>query len=111
MMLKRVQRESLKNREVILSFDGFSHHRAGIQAVVQTCFMIEDRAVELFLGREMTKDHGFRNAGRQSNLFRGGADKTSLRKQPHGHTQDLQPARIAGHARPVDAASSLIVLS
>jgi hypothetical protein len=64
---------------------------------VQAGLVIEDGAVELLLGGKMAKHHRFRDAGGQGNLFSGGAAKAALRKQAHGHAQDLQAPVLARH--------------
>ncbi len=58
-LFQSMQRQPLENRAVVFPSDGFGDDLAGIHLVVQTGFVIENRAVEFLLGREVLKEHRF----------------------------------------------------
>jgi len=96
--IESIEGDSLKDRAIVFALDRIAHHVQRIHRFVQASFVIEDRAVELFLGSKVTKDHRFRDAGRQGDLFRGGAAEAMLGKKAHRHFQDLQAPVLARHA-------------
>ena len=68
--------------------------------------MVENGGVKLFLGGEVAKDHSLRDARCLRNFLGGGAAKTSLGKETHGHRRiwsgALLPAIRAPGARHVN---------
>jgi len=54
-----MQRQPLEHRAVVFPRDGFCYDLARLHLVVQTGFVIENRAVEFLLGREVLKEHRF----------------------------------------------------
>src|ERR1051326_2584012 len=98
-MIERVERHSLKHAPIVLARNRISHSLTRTNFVVQTGFLIEDGAVQLFLGGEVAKDHRFRHVRRPGDLFRGRTAKAALGKEAHGNAENLQPAFLAGHPR------------
>src|SRR5215217_8568146 len=60
--------------------------------------MIENGRVEFFFGGEVSKDHRFGDSRRVGDFFRRRSSKTPLRKEAHGHRENLELALFAGHA-------------
>ena len=97
MLLQRVERQPFENCSIIFRGHRLGHHQQRVHALVHTCLVIENCAIQLFLGGEMPKYHCLGNAGRRRNFLRRRAAESALRKQAHGHAQNLQPPIFAGH--------------
>ena len=101
--IERVEGKPLKHGAIVFLLNGVRNYLQRIELVMHTRFVIEDRAVELFLGGKVPKHHGLRDAGRLGDLLRRGATETALREQAHRFTQDLQTPIFTRHAAGIGA--------
>jgi hypothetical protein len=79
-LIERVERQPFKNRPVVFRGNSLGHDLQRIHRFMNTCLVIENRAIKLFFRRKVSKHHGLRNAGRQGDFLGRGAAKSALRK-------------------------------
>ena len=84
---------------LILALDGVADRFARVANPAPTSLVIDDRRVQLVLGREVAKDDGLGDASRLRDLLGRRAAKAALRKETHGDAHDLHLPRFARHAR------------
>src|ERR1043165_4501202 len=92
MMLKSMKGQPFKDRAIVLAANGFSHNLVRAFNAALAGNVVDDGAVELFLGGEVAEDDCFGDAHGMRNLLGGRAAKAALRKELDGDAYYLAPA-------------------
>src|SRR5689334_1505933 len=97
-VFERVKGEAFEDSSIVLEPNGIGNYCERIEARITTCFVIENRGVELLLGCEVSKHHRLGDARGSSNFARGRTAKAAFGKQADCDSEDLHAAFFACHA-------------
>ena len=108
-VFERTESERLKHGAIVFTRDAVSRHLCRLKLATRACFVIEDRGIEFFLGREVPENHRLGNARRLCDLFSGSAAKAPIREKTYGNGEDLEAPLFARHSRAAVHAPSTVI--
>src|SRR5689334_8376196 len=112
-MFEHVERDALKDREVVRRLQRLSHDAANLiddgglfgpardwaRSRTAAALKVDDGRVKLFLGGEVAEDDGLRDARGLRNLLGGSAAKAALGEEAHRDLCNLPATLVGAHAR------------